>query len=52
MALARAISPSQAALDDTVLESTRTLEPAAIIELVVRLSVLQMLHRLGAYYRA
>jgi hypothetical protein len=46
MALARAISPSQAALDDTVLESTRTLEPAAIIELVVRLSVLQ------AYYRA
>jgi len=52
MALARAISPSPAALDDTVLESTRTLEPAAIIELVVRLSVLQMLHRLGAYYRA
>ncbi|HVP89009.1 MAG TPA: hypothetical protein VMU79_13140, partial [Casimicrobiaceae bacterium] len=46
------ISPSPAALDDTVLESTRTLEPAAIIELVVRLSVLQMLHRLGAYYRA
>jgi alkylhydroperoxidase family enzyme len=52
MALARAISPSPAALDDTVLESTRTLEPAAIIELVVWLSVLQMLHRLGAYYRA
>jgi hypothetical protein len=31
---------------------SRTLEPAAIIELVVWLSVLQMLHRLGAYYRA
>ena len=46
MALARAISPSPAALHDTVLETTRTLEPAAIIELVVRLSVLQ------AYYRA
>jgi hypothetical protein len=30
--------------------STRTLEPAAIIELVVWLSVLQ--HRLGAYYQA
>ena len=28
------------------------LEPAAIIELVVCLSVLQTLHRLGAYYRA
>jgi hypothetical protein len=36
-----------------VIHSTQnTLEPAAIIELVVRLSVLQMLHRLGAYYRA
>ena len=31
---------------------TRTHEPAAIIELVVWLSVLQMLHLLGAYYRA
>ena len=28
------------------------IEAAAIIELVVWLSVLQMLHRLGAYYRA
>jgi hypothetical protein len=28
------------------------IEAAAIIELVVWLGVLQMLHRLGAYYRA
>jgi hypothetical protein len=51
LALTREISPSPTALDEAVFESTRTLEPAAIVELVVWLGVLQMLHRLGAYYR-
>jgi hypothetical protein len=52
IALARAISPSPAALDDAAFGSARALEPPAIVELCVWLAVLQMLHRLGAYYRA
>jgi hypothetical protein len=48
--LARAISPSPAALDQKVLESPRALPPAGIVELVTFVSVLQMLHRLSSFY--
>jgi hypothetical protein len=48
--LARAASPSPAAVDDRTVERCRDLEPAAIVEVVVWLSVLQMLHRVGAFY--
>ncbi len=50
LALARAVSPSPARVDDAVVEQSRALAPAAIVELVTFVSVLQMLHRLGAYY--
>ena len=48
--LARAISPSPAVVDQGVLESSRTISPAGIVELVTFVSVLQMLHRLSAFY--
>jgi hypothetical protein len=48
--LARAISSSPAAVDQGVLESSRALPPAGIVELVTFVSVLQMLHRLSSYY--
>jgi hypothetical protein len=49
-ALARAISPSPAAVDEGVVESSRAIPPAGIVELVSFLSVLQMLHRLASFY--
>jgi alkylhydroperoxidase family enzyme len=48
--LARAISPSPAAVDQSVLESSRGISPAGIVELVTSISVLQMLHRLSSFY--
>lgn len=50
--LARAISPSPAAVDQGVLESSRAIPPAGIVELVAFISVLQMLHRLSSFYPA
>ena len=50
LVLARAISPSPAVVDESVLESSRTIPPAGIVELVTFVSVLQMLHRLAAFY--
>jgi alkylhydroperoxidase family enzyme len=52
--LARAASSSPAQIDVDVVEACREsrLGAAATIEIVVWLSVLQMLHRLSAYYRA
>jgi hypothetical protein len=50
--LARAISPSPAAVDRSVLESSRAIPPAGIVELVTFVSVLQMLHRLSSFYPA
>ena len=49
-ALARAISPSPAAMDQRVIESSRAIPPAGIVELVSFVSVLQMLHRLSSFY--
>jgi hypothetical protein len=48
--LARAISSSPAAVDQSVLESSRAIPPAGIVELVTFVSVLQMLHRLSSFY--
>jgi alkylhydroperoxidase family enzyme len=48
--LARAISSSPAAVDRSVLESSRAISPAGIVELVTFVSVLQMLHRLSSFY--
>jgi hypothetical protein len=48
--LARAISSSPAAVDQSVLDSSRTIPPAGIVELVSFVSVLQMLHRLSSFY--
>jgi AhpD family alkylhydroperoxidase len=48
--LARAISPSPAAVDRSVLETSRQIPPAGIVELVTFLSVLQMLHRIASFY--
>lgn len=48
--LARAISSSPAAVDDDALESARELPPAGIVELVSFIAVLQLLHRLSAFY--
>ena len=48
--LARAISTSPAAVDQSVLESSRAISPAGIVELVTFVSVLQMLHRLSSFY--
>ena len=48
--LACAISPSPAAVDQRVMESSRAIPPAGIVELVSFVSVLQMLHRLSSFY--
>jgi hypothetical protein len=48
--LAHAISTSPAAVDQGVLESSRVIPPAGIVELVTFVSVLQMLHRLSSFY--
>jgi hypothetical protein len=51
-ALARAIAPSPAVVDDAVLESCRSLPPAAIVEVVTFVSLMQLLHRVETYYAA
>jgi Carboxymuconolactone decarboxylase family len=48
--LARAISPSPAAVDQGVIESSRAIPPAGIVELVAFVSLLQLLHRLSSFY--
>lgn len=48
--LARAVSPSPAAVDQDVIESSRGIPPAGIVELVAFVSLLQMLHRLSSFY--
>jgi alkylhydroperoxidase family enzyme len=49
-ALARALSPSPAIVDEEVVASCRALAPAAIVELVTFIALLQLLHRLESYY--
>jgi alkylhydroperoxidase family enzyme len=52
VALAEATSPSPAEVDDAAVTAARSLSPAAIVEIVTWIGVLQMLHRLTAYYGA
>ena len=48
--LAGAISSSPAAVNQSMLESSRAISAAGIVELVTFVSVLQMLHRLSSFY--
>lgn len=48
--LARAVAPSPANVDDEVIASCRNLSPAAIVEVVTFIALLQLLHRLESYY--
>lgn len=51
--LAMAAAPSPAQVNDAVLETVvAQVEPSGIVELIVWLSVLQLLHRLSSYYSA
>jgi alkylhydroperoxidase family enzyme len=49
-ALARAIATSPARMDDAVVETCRALAPAAIVEVVTFVALMQLLHRLHGYY--
>jgi hypothetical protein len=49
-ALARAIAPSPSALDDALVERCRALPPAAIVEVVTFVALLQLLQRLSGFY--
>ena len=48
--LARAISSSPAAVDHSVLDASRAISPAGIVELVTFVALLQQLHRLSSFY--
>jgi alkylhydroperoxidase family enzyme len=48
-ALAHAVSPSPAAVDDAVVERCRELAPAAIVEIVAFVSLMQLVHRLESF---
>src|SRR5262249_12556762 len=48
--LAAAIAPRPARVHAAAIAAARALAPAAIVELVVFVSLLQLLHRVGSYY--
>ncbi len=49
--LTMAAAPSPSSLNEAVIETALThLEPESIVEIIVWLSVLQLLHRLSSYY--
>jgi hypothetical protein len=48
--LARAIAPSPAAVDEGVLDACRDLPPAALVEVVTFVSVVQLWHRVETFY--
>jgi hypothetical protein len=48
--LAEALSHSPAHVTDEVLSDSKDISPAAIVEIVAFLGVLQSIHRLEAYY--
>lgn len=48
--LATAIAPSPARVDRAVVEACRGLAPAAIVEVVTFVALMQLLHRIGSYY--
>ncbi len=49
-ALAKAIAPSPAIVDGAVVDACRTLKPKEIVEVVTFVSLLQLVHRLEAYF--
>jgi alkylhydroperoxidase family enzyme len=51
-ALARAVAPSPAQVDADVVERCRALSPAAIVELVTFVSLMQLVHRVESFYAA
>jgi hypothetical protein len=50
--LARAISPSPAVVDASVLEACKDIPPQGIVEMVSFIATLQLLHRLSSFYPA
>lgn len=50
LALARAISPSPARVDDAVLESSRAIPPAGVVEVVSFIALVQLLYRLSSFF--
>jgi hypothetical protein len=48
--LALAIAPSPSRVNDDVVERCRALAPAAIVEIVTFVSLMQLVHRLEAFY--
>ncbi len=50
--LARGIAPSPAIVDEHVMEASRGIAPAAIVELVTFVALLQLLHRPSTFYPA
>lgn len=48
--LARAISPSPAQIDEAALACASVIPPAGIVELVSFIALLQLLHRLSAFF--
>lgn len=50
--LARALAPSPTAVDESVIAACRGLVPAAIVEVVSFVALMQLLHRLESYYEA
>jgi alkylhydroperoxidase family enzyme len=48
--LAAAIAPSPAQVDAATIDACRGMAPAAIVELVAFVALLQLLHRVGSYY--
>ncbi len=48
--LARAIAPSPSRVTDDVVERCRALAPAAVVEVVTFVSLMQLLHRLESFY--
>jgi alkylhydroperoxidase family enzyme len=49
--LAAAIAPSPARVDRSVIDACRVMAPAAIVELVAFVALLQLLHRVGSFYQ-
>jgi len=50
LALARAISPSPAQIDEAALAAAKTIPPAGIVELVSLIALLQLLNRLSSFF--
>ncbi len=52
LVLARAIAPSPAVVDETVLAACGDIPPAGLVEVVTFVALLQLLHRISSFYAA